>query len=231
MNAKAVYIFPSDLFDPNKVDKSLNGLSSEDILFMALTLYQNILENLAGKERIFDVYCIWDENKKDILSEELKKENYKFIYTDLSNKKLIFENLSGKEFLSHKNNLIVISDVIDLRPSDYDQCFNLLNTENESLVIAKNKEGFISAFGFNKYSLEIFNSLISNNFNYNDFLSEIQSCEHFMHILNDVLMVRNLNQFKQLYLELSQKKSMAYCSQSKHERFTHLFVEYKDLLK
>jgi hypothetical protein len=231
MNSKAVYIFPSDLFELNQIDDSLNSISIADIQFMALSLYLNILENLTGKENKFDVYCIWDELKKDNLPEEFKKENYNFIFTDLSNRKLIFEKLSNKEFLLHKNNLIIISDVIDLKPNDYDQCFNLLSTGNESLVIAKNKDGLIAAFGFNKYSQEIFNSLISSNFNYNDFLSEIQSCEHFMHIINDVLMVKNLSNFKQLYSELSQKKSMSYCSQQMHERFTHLFVEYKDLLK
>jgi len=86
-------------------------------------------------------------------------------------------------------------------------------------------------FGFNNYSEEIINNLILSNFSYNDFLGLVKSCEHFMHIVNDVLLVRNIDNFKQLYQELSQKKSIEYCSQPMHERFTHLFVEYKDLLK
>ncbi|MCC6253373.1 MAG: hypothetical protein IT276_00500, partial [Ignavibacteriaceae bacterium] len=135
------------------------------------------------------------------------------------------------EFSSYKNNLVVFSDVINLKPDDYDQCFKLLNAENESLVIAKNKEDNIAAFGFNKYSEDVFSGLISSKFNYNEFLGKIESFEHFIHIVSDVLLVRNINNFKQLYFELSQKKSLVYCSQHIHERFTHLFVEYKDLLK
>lgn len=231
MNPKAVYIIPSDLFNPQLIDPSLNGIQPTDIVYLAHTLYLNILENLEGKENKFDVYCIWNINEKDNLPVEPVMNSFKFIFTDLSNKKLLFEKLSGKEFLLYKNNLIVISEVIDFKPGDYDQCFNLLNAENESLVIAKNKDGYIAAFGFNKYSSEILSSLISSNFVYNDFLCQIKSCEHFMRVLNDVLSIKNINNFKQLYSDLSQKKSMAYCSQQMHERFTHLFVEYKELLK
>lgn len=231
MNSKAIYILPSDLFDLQSAKNSLNGFAEKDIIYLAQTLYINILENLHGKENKFDVYCIWDEKEKENLPEEFKLGNYKIFFIDLTNKNLLFEKLSSKEFGLYKNNLIVISNVIDLKPIDYDQCFNLLSTENESLVIAKNKEGMIAAFGFNKYSKEIFQSFISSNFSYNELLSVIKSCEHFMHIINDVLLVNNINNFKQLYLELSQKQSMTYCSQQMHERFTHLFVEYKDLLK
>jgi len=231
MNLKAVYIFPSELFHPEKINNSLNGFKKEDILFLAVTLYLNILENLDGKKDKLDIYCIWDVNKKENLPEELKNSNYNFIFVDVAKQKELFEKLSAKEFSSHKNNLVVFSDVINLKPNDYDQCFKLLSAENESLVIAKNKEDNIAAFGFNKYSEDIFRGLISSKFNYNDFLGKIKSCEHFMHIVSDVLLVRNINNFKQLYLELSQKKSLIYCSQQIHERFTHLFVEYKDLLK
>ncbi|MEO8231113.1 MAG: hypothetical protein ABI638_02445 [Ignavibacteriota bacterium] len=231
MNSNAAYIFPSELFHPEKISSNLNGFKEEDILFLAATLYLNILENLDGKKDKLDVYCIWDENEKDNLPEELKNCNCNIIFIDVSKQKELFEKFSTKEFLSHKNNLVVFSDVINLKPNDYDQYFKLLSAENESLVIAKNKEGSIAAFGFNKYSEDIFSGLITSKFNYDDFLGKIKSSEHFMQIVSDVLIVKNINNFKQLYFELSQKKSQVYCSQQMHERFTHLFVEYKDLLK
>jgi len=231
MNSKAIYIFPFYAFYTDELYKKFVEFKKEDVLFLATTLYLNILENLIGREDKIDIYCIWDESKKDNLPDELKNINHKIIFKDLSNKKILFEKLSSKEFLSYKNNLIVFSDAIDIRPSDYEQYFNLLNIEDESLVIAKDKENNIAVLGFNNYSDEIISSLVLSGFDYNNFLSRIKSCEHFMHIVNDVLLVRNINNFKQLYLELSQKKSIEYCSQPMHERFTHLFVEYKDLLK
>lgn len=231
MNSKAIYIIPSELFYADKSDNKLEGFKKEDILFLAETLYLNILENLEGKKDKLDVYCIWDENKNEEISEELKNNSCNKMFTDLSKPKVLFDKLSAKEFSSYKSNLIVFSDVIDVKPENYDQYFNLLNAENEPVVIAKNKEGSIAIFGFNKYSEDVFNGLVAGRFNYNSFLGEIKSCEYFMHIVNDVLLVRNNDNFKQLYFELSQKSSTVYCSQQMHERFTHLFVEYKDLLK
>lgn len=231
MNSKAVYIFPYYFFHSDELFNNLDGFNKADVFFLTSTLYLNILENLKGKDDKVDIYCIWDDSDKDNLPDELKSNNYKIIFTDVLNKKIVFEKLSSKEFSQYKNNLIVSSDVIDIKPADYEQYFNLLKIEDESLVIAKDKENNIAVFGFNNYSEEITNGLLFSEFNYNNFLSRIKSSAHFMHIVNDVLLVRNLNNFRQLYLELSQKKSIEYCSQQIHERFTHLFVEYKDLLK
>lgn len=231
MNSKAIFIFPFYALTDEELYNNLNKFKKEDVQFLTSTLYLNILGNLNGKEDKIDIHCIWDENEKDNLPDELKNNNRKIIFKDLSNKKIIFEKFSSKEFSFYKNNLIVFSDVVDIRPSDYDQYFNLLNIEKDSLVIAKDKENNIAVLGFNNYSEEIIGSLVLSDFNYNNFLSRIKSCEHFIHIVNDVLLVRNIKNFKQLYLELSQKKSIEYCSQQMHERFTHLFVEYKDLLK
>lgn len=231
MNSKAIYIFPFYTYYAEELYKNLSEFKKEDVLFLAATLYLNILENLNGKQDKIDIYCIWDESEKDNLPDELKNKNRKIIFKDLSNKKIIFEKFSSKEFSLYKNNLIVFSDVVNIRPSDYEQYFNLLNSEKESLVIAKDKENNIAVLGFNSYSEEIISSLVLSDFDYNNFLSRIKSCEHFIHIVNDVLLVRSISNFKQLYQELSQKKSVEYCSQQMHERFTHLFVEYKDLLK
>jgi len=231
MNSKAVYIFPFFASDSIELYDSFSGFSKPDVVMLSTSLYLNILENLNSKENRIDIYCLWDEKDRDNLPVELKNNNFKIIFTDISNKKIIFEKLSNKEFSRYKNNLIVFSDVIDIKPSDYEQYFNLLNIEDASLVIAKSKENNIAVFGFNNYSNEIINSLLLSGFDYNNFLSRIKSCAHFMHIVNDLLVVRSIINFKQLYGALSQKKSIEYCSQQMHERFTHLFVEYKDLLK
>lgn len=231
MKSRAIYILPFYPENDEDLLKSFDGLRKPDIKFLKSTLYFNILENLEGKINNTDIYCIWDVTEKDKIPEEISNENHILIFSDLNNKKEVFDKLSSKEFLLYKKNLIVLSDAIDIRSSDYEQYFNLLNFENNSLVIAKTKEDQIAVFGFNNPSTEIISSLVFSNFIYNDFLSRIKSCEHFIHIVNDVLLVRNISNFKQLYSELSQKKSMEYCSQKMHERFTHLFVEYKDLVK
>ena len=231
MNSKAVYIFPFYSFNSKELYNNLKGFSIDEVKLLLTTLYLNVLENLTGKEEKLDVYCIWEENEKGNINDELKNKNYNFIFADITNKKVILNKLSSKEFLSYKSNLIVFSDVIDIKSSDYDHYYNLLNIEEPSLLVAKDKENNIAAFGFNTYSEEIITSLLLSGFNYDDFLVHLNSCKYFIHTVNNILLVRNIDNFKKLYHNLSQKKSIEYCSQHMHEKFTDLFVEHKDLLK
>jgi len=190
-----------------------------------------LINNFSDKENKADFYFYLDELDKDFLPEEFTRQNFTPHFFDLSNKKLFFENLSVKEFTLHKNNILIASDIIGINIFDIDKCINLLSIEDESLLIGKSKENEIGILGFNNYYPDIFDSFVKSSFMFDDFLSRIKSSNHFINTLNDVLLIRNIDDFKQLYHELSQKKSIEYCSQEMHERFTHLFIEYKDLLK
>ena len=85
--------------------------------------------------------------------------------------------------------------------------------------------------GFNTFNHELFDEIDWNNFNYDNFLLYTSKHEHFLHVIDNFLVIRNIEDFKDLYKELSKKESLAYCSQIMHEKFTQLFIEYKDLLK
>ena len=54
----------------------------------------------------------------------LLKKQQKIIFGDVNDLKLLFKELSGKEFISYKNNLIIFSDVINIRASDIEQYFS-----------------------------------------------------------------------------------------------------------
>ncbi len=231
MNQNAVYIIPQSSFlNPAHINLFENFSKSDSILLRS-TLYLNLVENFLNKENKIDFYFYFDENDKEFLSNEFELYKLNPLFNDLKNKSLFFENLSAKEFLTHKNNLIISSDLIGINISELERIINLLNIEDESLLIGKSKDGEIGILGFNNYFPEIFENLIKSDFKFDDFLSRLKSSNHFIHTLNDILLIRNINNFKQLYTELSQKKSIEYCSQEMHERFTHLFIEYKDLLK
>jgi hypothetical protein len=77
----------------------------------------------------------------------------------------------------------------------------------------------------------LFSEIDWNNFNYDNFLLFTSKHEHFLHVIDNFLVIRNMEDFRNLYNELSKKESLEYCSQKMHEKFTHLFIEYKDLLK
>ena len=231
MNQNAVYIIPQSSFlNPANINVFEN-FSNNDSILLRSTLYLNLVENFLNKNNKIDFYFYFDENDKEFLSNEFVLDKLNLLFIDLKNKRLFFENLSAKEFLKHKNNLIISPDLIGINISELEKIINLLNIEDESLVIGKSKEGEIGILGFNNYFPEIFENLIKTDFRFDDFLSRLKSSNHFIHTLNDILLIRNINNFKQLYTELSQKKSIEYCSQEMHERFTHLFIEYKELLK
>ena len=61
-------------------------------------------------------------------------------------------------------------------------------------------------------------------------LSLISSKDIFIHTLDNFLSINDFEDIKKLYIELSKKESLSYCSQNMHESFNDLFIEYKELL-
>jgi len=72
--------------------------------------------------------------------------------------------------------------------------------------------------------------MVSAALEYDKFLLEAGKSDLFLNTLNGFQLIENFSEFKYLYIELSKKESLSYCSQQMHERFTNLFIEYKDLL-
>ena len=227
----AVYIIPSASFLNPEIVNTFENFSIEDSKFLKSILYLNLIENFLADEKKTDYFFVLDEFDRNFITDEFKADNINFHFADLTKPKLLFENQFLKEFTSHKNNIILSSDIIGINQTELNKYFNLLNIDDECLLIGKSREGTIGVFGFNSYSMDIFNCLVKSNFIYNNFLSCTKTLNHFIHTLNDILLIKNIEHFKQLYIELSQKKSMEYCSQKMHEKFTHLFIEYKELLK
>lgn len=231
MNQNAVYIIPqSPILNPEKI-KLFENFNIEDTIMLRSTLYLNLIENFSQRKTNTDFYFYLDEVDKYHLTEEFRTDDLSLFFTDLLMPEFFFDSLAGKEFSAHKNNLIINPDSMGITLSDIENSFNLLNVEDESLIINKSPDGYITCLGFNNYSPEIFKALTKSDFIFDDFLARIKTCSHFIQTKNLGIIVKNITHFKQLYFDLSQKKSIEYCSQKMHERFTHLFIEHKDSLK
>jgi hypothetical protein len=231
MNPYAAYIIPRySILNPDKIEVFEN-LSLLDSILLRSTLYLNLLENFVKRESKIDFYFFLDNSDKQLIAPEFKDFNTSIKFVDLNSKQILIENLSNKEFPNHKKNIFISPDIMGLNLQELERLFNLLNIENKSLLIWKSSTGELAFLGFNIYSDEIAQGLMKSDFNYDNLLSNIKSSSHFINTVNDVLVVRKFDDFKQSYHDLSQKKSIEYCSQEMHERFTHLFIEYKDLLK
>jgi hypothetical protein len=78
--------------------------------------------------------------------------------------------------------------------------------------------------------LNIFKGLENKNFSYDDLLPNVNKTHNFLFEIEDFLHIEDMNDFKELYDVLSKKESAAFCSNESHDRFTNLFIEYKDKL-
>lgn len=230
MNQNSIYIIPPKvLFNPEFV-KPFQKINVQDTIFLLNTLYLNLLENIFSNDLKSDIYCFFDSKDKDFITEEYSAHNISLIYFDVNDPKSFFDIISDKKFSNYKNSLIAFSDLIGLSNKSFEQYINLLSVD-ESLLLGKSKHNTLALFGFNRLPEKFIAEIVKLKFNFDNIMAEIESSDYFLHITKDLFRVTSVNDFKELYFILSNKQSIEYCSQEMHERFTHLFIEYKDLIK
>ena len=196
-------------------------------LYETLTLNH---EELAGKlsETSNIIFC-FDKNDEEHFNGNFRSAD-EITFIDFSNATPL-KSLSEKYFHKFSNNIIIFSNSIGLTSEDINKVFNLLCMEDNAVVLGKSVNQSLAFIGFNSFDSNIFEDLELLNLNYDFFLNRISRFEHFVHVLDNFMLIKNIDDFKNLYFQLSKKESFAYCSQEIHERFTNLFIEFKDLLK
>ncbi len=152
---------------------------------------------------------------------------------------LFFEEGQQSEFLreiteetrgNQKPLLVVNPLMMGLNSRDYTNLIKLLESEEEISTTIKSLNGYISAIGFN-YFEQGQTPIISNlNQHYNKLLPLVVELNSKPLLQSGGIVVKNAHDFKELYLFLSSKESLQACSYEMHDRFTELFVEYKEYL-
>lgn len=231
MKNNAVYILPFSSLAEKTDSELFNNLLAPDLEYFRITMFLNLIQNLFTRNEKIDIHILLNSTDKEKLNPELNTDQVNILHVDNYGRKAILENLYNVNFPLYKNNLIIGSDVIDLRPSDLDKHLNLLGFDDKTYSISKSQYGKIKIIGFNSLNEEVLKHLTESDFDLDRFLSYNKSCEYFVNVHSDILEIRNREDFKKLYYLLSNKNSYEYCSQQMHERFTHIFIEYKDLLK
>ncbi len=199
------------------------------LLYSSLLLnHKEIFDQLPRNIRM--TFC-FDEKDKGSLPNEFNSNASEIIFYDLSNKHNLLKVLSEKYFNESTNNLLIFSNSIGFSANDIKKVFSLLGMEDETIVVGKSLSNKIVFIGFNSFNPELFWEVEWNLLNYDNFLSKVSKHDNFIHVLGNYMSINNLDDFRNLYSELSKKESLSYCSQNMHERFTNLFIEYKELLK
>ena len=227
----SIYLFPLHPVFNSEYAPVFESFDKEHsaLLYSALTEnYRDIFKSFEGK---LNSVFIFDEKDRDFLPEQFRSNELNLFFGDTADKSLILKNLSDKYFNNYSNNLLIFSNSICLTSNDIEQALNLLSIKDEAVVIGKSSSGGVTFLGFNSFNPELFGEIDWNNFDYDNFLLFSSKHEHFLHVIDNFLVISNIEDFRIMYKELSKKESLAYCSQNMHEKFTHLFIEYKDLLK
>jgi hypothetical protein len=207
------------------------SMNTGDSSLLRSILYENFVEVLNNmSESSTNIYCV-DEKDKDHIPSNMGNSmpDIKWIDTSVLNKEL--RNFSDKYFKRFQNNVIIFADSIGISSQDIKKIFSLLEMEDESFLMGRGNDERIALVGFNTYNEELLGNIIEDRYHYNELLIKASKNDNFVHTLNDFMVIEKKEDFKKLYTELSKKESLNYCSQDIHEKFTHLFIEYKDLLK
>ncbi len=227
-------IYLTSLFPIFRKDEVPNfqSFDAEHSSLLYSSLFMNNIENLNHLNNVSKIVLCLDEKDKDNLPDALNPDNkiiFSFDTTVLQN---YFQKLSDKHFTTCSSNLIIFSRSIGITKELIEKALDQLAIEDEAIVIGKTLENYISFIGFNNYNQELFNDIDWQLVDYDSFLTKACQHENFIHVLTgNFMMIKNLDNFKKLYSELSKKESLAYCSPEMHEQFTNLFIEYKGLLK
>jgi len=206
------------------------SFNKDDTLLLNSSLILNHKEIFEQLPKTINVIYCFDNCDEDFLPIELNNTTG-IIFGDTYDKKSILQTLRDKYFNNSNNNLILFPDSIGMTTEEIQKVFNLLQIEDEVIVLGKTYNDKVAFVGFNSFNKELFYDTIWDNLNYDYLLAKVSKYDNLIHVMGNYMVIKSTDEFKYLYTELSKKESLAYCSQNMHERFTHLFIEYKELLK
>ena len=229
-NSSIYILLNSPGFNKETVSE-FESFNKDDSLSLNLSLILNHKEILCKPPKTINITFCFDYNDKDFLPEELIENGFNIIFGDTSDKKNLFKSMSEKFFSNSDNNLIIFADSIGITHEDIQKTFNLLQIEDEVIVLGKTNSNNIAFIGFNSFNKELFQDIDWDIVTFDNLLAKVNKHDNLIHVLSGFMLINSIEDFKYLYAELSKKESLAYCSQNMHERFTNLFIEYKEFLK
>ncbi len=207
------------------------SMSAEDSSLLYSILYENYIEILSEAAENSTIVCCFDKQDKNKVPQNIEKKAGEIYWVDTNDLNGELKNLNEKYFKKFNNNLMIFAHSIGLSPLEIKKIFTLLEMDDESIMLGRDSDERVALLGFNNYNKEIMGSISEERNHYNELLIRASSHDNFVHTLSNFMLIESKNDFKKLYDELSKKESLNYCNQIIHEKFTHLFIEYKEMLK
>lgn len=200
-------------------------LQSGDLDNFAAVMTENIADVLqsAGFRHIYSV-----KTAKDILQHELFQQVEEPGIVSDSEQSLYYAVLQS-ESKRYEKILLINDNTIGLTPNLVKRVINNLGVEEDVTTIILDRGNACSGMAFKSYSQSFYFSCLHQD-NLENFF---KSCEEdrFWTNTNSVVSIKTIEDFKLLYSVLSEKNSVELCKKEYYDRFTEIFIEYKDLLK
>lgn len=230
MNNHLVILFASTaLFNPEEV-KTFPNLSLQYSIYLNSLLVSNWMENLFGFKNDFDLITLLNVKDKEFIPKNFFPPEIKRAFYNESQLTNLEENVLGKLQLDSLKIVLLFHNSIGFNRNDIIRMLNLIHPDEASVVILKSGRDKIISTCLYGFDNQLFESLLTNNRNYSSILNLLAGRDILIHTLDGYLSIDDFEDFKKLYIELSKKESLAYCSPKLHENFNDLFIEYKDLL-
>lgn len=226
-----IFIVPSSPVFNRELTPVFEKFSKTDSALLFEALYLNHLDLLSKLNNEYNtVYC-FDERDRDFLPEPFQNDSIEkyFVRTNevwKGMKKLI----AGKINQESQNILMLFSNSIAITPGDISRYFNFLNHDDYNIVVGKSDDEKVGAVGINYYEDRLMADFTNCDIPFESILRHSGKLNSYLFTMNGLLTVNNLENFRSLYRILSKKESLEFCSHEIHDLFTHLFIEYKELL-
>jgi hypothetical protein len=218
------------VFDKKTVTP-IGKLDVENTSQLLATLVLNHKENLDKIINTTSVTYCFSDSDRNHLPDEFRLDGSMNVFGDTKNSLLHIKNIVDRFFPAISCNLIVFANSIGISSGDLNKILDLLSIESEAVVIGRTIKGRVSFIGFNYLNNDLIKEINWSSIEFEILLHKVNKYDNFVYVWDDSLLINSSDDFKLLYSELSKKESLVYCSQQMHEKFTQIFIEYKDLLK
>ncbi|QQS37433.1 MAG: hypothetical protein IPM56_05610 [Ignavibacteriales bacterium] len=227
----SIFLFSKEpIFNPQK-QRNYSFLREFDSLALNSTLFTTNFQNLYTLNPRLNLTLCFDNADKNYVPSEILKANITTLYSDMNDPESCLKVLSEKYFSFTPKNLMIFSHTIGISLSHIQKIFGLLSKDDETLVVGTGDDGTISLLGFNNFNRDFFGDFQKESLTVDNLLRRVEPSRYFIFMMKNFINVLTLDDFKLLYKDLSRRESWTYCSQEMHERFTNLFIEYKELLR
>lgn len=214
-------------------------------VFSALQLNNAPLAHFLHEHDLEHLSKVMSENTADILQSAGITSIYSVVHslTELSDELFseaainptgeplhkLFFSIFEQECKKFEKVLLVNDNTIGLTVPAVKKMVNILGLEEDVASVIMDETRRFCGMGFKTFDAEFYHACLKNEYLEDFYRTTV--VERFWIPVNGLFSVHSIEDFRKLYAVLSDKSNAELCRKDYYDRFTELFIEYKDLLK